>query len=534
MNPPMLLLLKLTFHSHINVRGGDASDRTWLYGRKWNITIIKPTHIHNLGTLLPTDTHVEEEHKSSEHDTSIATEKDKEKDLHHTKERDNCWIYIIQNYFTQKEKLSILPCLDSYFNELSSDCLVWKELSLTSYQINTNIPYYSVSFEQFLSHKCTNLHSIDFECLAKDKLSWDILWQLISSHCLTLKNIHIGLYDGVWKFEFNQLSPICNQLLHNIQKHVDTDPQSPVQQTYLPIQRIECAPGVMPNHIVSLLKCARCLQHFFVPLIYNDTDLRWDSDSFWNIPSSLPSTLKSFRGFDAQTPLRFVHECIKNLPNIEEFHVVLYFGSAHPDFIACGYTSETFKHLATHCKHLQSFEGYFHSISGLLEGLELMVEMCAALKLVGLLFHPDVDDTDIDTLIHIVSQSVVCKRYNPVFQRLTENPNQHVTLRVLEIGFEHAQMDGTQTTTDGQKIRNKSDLYGESISSQHLKSLDEIEFSETNEEDYLMNDDELSEIGLDEKPLMRRNGNNHNHNSGSHSNVSDSNDDTKSIGIDHQ
>eukprot|EP01083_Nonionella_stella_P316737 1150094_1 len=96
-----------------------------------------------------TDTHGEEEHKSSEHDTSIASEKEKEKErdevIDYKSIGRSCWIYIIQNYFTQKEKLSILPCLDSYFNELSSDCLVWKELSLTSYQINTNIPYYSVS-----------------------------------------------------------------------------------------------------------------------------------------------------------------------------------------------------------------------------------------------------------------------------------------------------------------------------------------------------------------------------------------------------
>ena len=255
----------------------------------------------------------------------------------------------------------------------------------------------------------------------------------------------------------------------------------------------------MPTHIVSLLKCSKSLQHFFVPLIYNDSDERWDSSSFWNIPCNLPSTLKSFRGFDAQTPLKFVHECIRNLPNIEEFHVVLYFGSAHPDFIACGYTNDTLKHLAQNCKYLKSFEGYFHSTNNLLNGIELMIENCCILKLIGLLFHPDVNDIDIDNLIKSIKESIICKKYNPSFSRLTENPNQHVTLRVVEITFNHSlsiQTTPNHITHDQNDDDNDNDhddddqidessgneLYGTGdnniISSQHLKSLDEIEISD--------------------------------------------------------
>eukprot|EP01084_Bolivina_argentea_P004390 8345_1 len=277
----------------------------------------------------------------------------------------NCWIYIIQNYLTQRDKIFSLPYINIFFNDLSHDSLIWRELFLNTYEINISIPHYLNSFELFLCHSCRNLQSIDFECLSKNKILWNIIWKLISKYCLTLKNIHIGLYDGVWKFEFNQLKPICNDLYLNVAKHSISN----TGEITLPITRIECAPGVMPNHIISLLKCCKNLQHFFVPLIYNDNDSRWDSFSFWNIPLSLPKTLLSFRGFDAQTPLRFVHECIINLPNIEEFHVVLYFGSAHPDFIACSYTNETLKHLSKYCKKLKSFEGYFHSTNNLLYGI---------------------------------------------------------------------------------------------------------------------------------------------------------------------
>jgi len=382
----------------------------------------------------------------------------------------SCWIYIVQEFCLQKDKLGSLPFLNHFFNDLCSDRLVWRELTLSAFQINCSIRHHHyAAFELFLSRSCTNLQTLDFECLAKDKVSWNTIWALLSKHCLTLKHIHIGLYDGIWKFEYNQLQPICEDLFRNVQRHVvpnpsvksgsdkeendddadvdveinghgdgnneDVDPDIALRESanYLPITRIECAPGVMPTHIVSLLRRARVLEHFFVPLIYNDGDDRWDSNAFWKIPHTLPSTLKSFRGFDAQTPLRFVHECISNLPNIEEFHVVLYFGSAHPDFIACSMTSATLSHLAANCRRLRSFEGYFHSTANILEGVEAMVTACRDLQLIGLLFHPEVPDEDIDSLIASIGDSKLI--YQPQFSRLTENPNQHVQLRVVEIGF---------------------------------------------------------------------------------------------------
>lgn len=435
----------------------------------------------------------------------------------------SCWIYIVQEFCLQSDKLASLPLLNHFFNDLVSDRLVWRELALSAHQINVSIRHQHYSaFELFLSRSCTNLQTLDFECLAKDQLSWDTLWSLLSRHCLTLKHIHIGLYDGIWKFEFNQLKPICEDLFRNVQRHVvptsslpghdhDADDAKAASvkreshgdalresANYLPITRIECAPGVMPTHIVSLLKRARVLEHFFVPLIYNDGDDRWCSRSFWEIPATLPSTLKSFRGFDAQTPLRFVHACISNLPNIEEFHVVLYFGSAHPDFIACSMTSATLSHLASHCTKLRSFEGYFHSTDCILEGIEAMVVACRDLELIGLLFHPDVADEDIDQLIVQIGESAVCRQ--PMFSRLTENPNQHVQLRVVEIGFRprakyerqlsHGATPRTSselTVHDAFKTpeRNSSEQTGPyaGFSGKHIKSLDEIDSDDADDEE---------------------------------------------------
>ena len=152
----------------------------------------------------------------------------------------SCWIYIIQNYLTQSDKIQILPHLNHFFNDLVSDNLCWKELALTSYEINTNIPHYYNQFELFLSRSCTNLQSIDFECLAKNKISWQIIWKLISKYCLTLRNIHIGLYAGDWKFEFNQLATICDELFNNVKKHTHSNNNDNIHP-YLPISRIECA-----------------------------------------------------------------------------------------------------------------------------------------------------------------------------------------------------------------------------------------------------------------------------------------------------
>ena len=63
----------------------------------------------------------------------------------------SCWIYIVQNYLTQNDKIKIMPHLNHFFNDLVSDNLCWKDLSLTSVEINTNIPYYYNQFELFLS-----------------------------------------------------------------------------------------------------------------------------------------------------------------------------------------------------------------------------------------------------------------------------------------------------------------------------------------------------------------------------------------------
>ena len=298
--------------------------------------------------------------------------------------------------------------------------------------------------------------------------------------------------------------------------------------------------GVMPSNILSLLKCATNCEHFFVPLIYNDSDDRWDENSFWSIPKCLPSTLRSFRGFDAQTPLKFVHQCIVNLPNIEEFHVVLYFGSAHPDFIACGYTNDTLIHLAQNCKLLQSFEGYFHSTQQLLDGVELMIQNCTVLKLIGLLFHPDVNDNDIDDLVNNIRDSTICSKFNPKFSRLQENPNTSVTLKVLEITFDHSRtlhnnhqikkinindsddnkMNVDIVISDNNDHNDNDDntdqvFYDGNVSNDHLKSLDEIEISD--EDDDIINDDDDQElIGLDERHRISSNRNNNNRNNNNH------------------
>lgn len=281
----------------------------------------------------------------------------------------------------------------------------------------------------------------------------------------------------------------------------------------------------MPDHILALLKCARILEHFFVPLIFNDSDDRWYSTAFWDIPSSLPPTLRSFRGFDAQTPLRFVHQCIEHLPNIEEFHIVLYFGSHHPDFIACRYTGDTLRHLAAHCHRLRSFEGYFDSTHRVLDGIEQMVAQCHNLQAVGLLFHPDVTDQDITVLIEDITRSIVCRPRQPAYSRLTENPNQHVQLRVVEISFScSAAVEVRASSGNGDSIRSdtaigsahsEGELHGggvyggyHAISSEHLKSLDEIETSEEEDEDLLD-----GAVGLDERsPTLKRNRQMHNHN----------------------
>ena len=295
---------------------------------------------------------------------------------------------------------------------------------------------------------------------------------------------------------------------------------------------------VMPNHIVALLQCARVLEHFFVPLIFNDNDERWDSAAFWNIPSSLPPTLRSFRGFDAQTPLRFVHQCISNLPNIEEFHIVLYFGSHHPDYIACRYTGDTLHHLATHCVRLRSFEGYFDSTHRILEGIEQMVVSCPQMVSVGLLFHPDVADQDIAVLIEEVTVSIICRSRTPTFSQLTENPNQHVQLRVVEISFctlsarEALRSSRNGPNGDnsdggtGDNHENRAAIYGtyNGVTSEHLKSLDEIETSEDEHQD------EDDDLGLDERSTQKTNSdpNNHHvngHNIGSQSASSESSDD---------
>jgi len=162
----------------------------------------------------------------------------------------------------------------------------------------------------------------------------------------------------------------------------------------------------------------------------------------------------------------------------------------------------------------------------------------------GLLFHPDVNDHDIDNLIADISQSRICKRYNPKFQRLTENPNQHVTLRVVEITFDHKWIQTQIINGDHIDVEHKNShheeediLYG-NVSSQHLKSLDEIEFDEEEEDDLMNNDDDdsLSQIGLDERrPIKRQknhnlntNDNNNNHNK-INTKAPDSNDDNTSM-----
>ena len=434
-------------------------------------------------------------------------DKDKEEDecIDYKSISRSCWIYIVQNYLHQNDKIHSLSKVNHFFNDLATDTLVWKKLFLSEQEINLKIPWHYGEFEVFLSRSCTNLHAIQFEFLAKDCITWQKMWKIIATYCLALKHIHIGLFHGIWKFEFNQLEVIYHNLFHNVAKHIHPSlPSSPSPSCCLPLSRIECAPGVMPKHIVSFLKCARALEHFFIPLIYNDNDNRWDAASFWDIPSSLPPTLKSFRGFDAKTPLRFVHQCIANLPNIEEFHVVLYFGSAHPDFLAMCYTAETLQHLASHCRHLTSFEGYFDSTKGILHGIELMIGSCAKLRLMGFLFHPSVRELDICKLIRGIEESAICSLLNPKFKRLTENPNAHVTLRVVEIAFDHSMMRTTNgncikmaqhqqcasNNGDAQKLIN---LDGNDLIYGHIsgvKSLDEIDFDDDDEEEEDDDDDD--------------------------------------------
>ena len=165
-------------------------------------------------------------------------------------------------------------------------------------------------------------------------------------------------------------------------------------------------------------------------------------------------------------------------------------------------------HLASHCRQLCSFEGYFDSTKGLLKGAELLIESCPKLKLMGFLFHPSVRDSEVEKLINGILESTICSRYAPKYKRLIENPNQHVTIRVIEFAFDQSlgQMrkrmicngngNGHRNEKEHQAVMNtnKTDsenvygngngamIYG-SLKGENIKSLDEIDFDDEEEEE---------------------------------------------------
>ena len=104
------------------------------------------------------------------------------------------WIYIIQNFCSQRDKIRVLPLINLFFNDMARDSVVWRELYLKTHQINTSIPLHPSSFSLVLSVCCRSVQSVDFESLAQTKTSWHQIWTILSAHCLVLKNIHIGTF----------------------------------------------------------------------------------------------------------------------------------------------------------------------------------------------------------------------------------------------------------------------------------------------------------------------------------------------------
>merc|ERR1712228_756902 len=126
-------------------------------------------------------------------------------------------------------------------------------------------------------------------------------------------------------------------------------------------------------------------------------------------------------------------------------------------------------------------------------------------RLIGFLFHPNVRESEIEKLIHNIRESTICNRFYPKFKRLTENPNPHVTLRVVEIAFDHSMMTrmNSMRSSNGHCMKEKqqkcskmngsdhhnignvncNDMIYKNISGENIKSLDEIDFDDDDDDD---------------------------------------------------